>query len=68
VLSGAKASVANEKGVAFRKGLGDMSFVEGKNVLIEYRWANFRYERLSAMAADPRQLSCLSNRRAKWIW
>jgi putative ABC transport system substrate-binding protein len=42
---------------AFRKGLGEMSFVEGKNVAIEYRWANFRYERLSAMAADLAQRS-----------
>jgi putative tryptophan/tyrosine transport system substrate-binding protein len=37
---------------AFRKGLGEMSFVEGKNVVIEYRWANFRYEQLSAMATE----------------
>ena len=42
---------------AFRKGLGEMSFVEGKNVSIEYRWANFRYERLSVMAADLAQRS-----------
>jgi putative tryptophan/tyrosine transport system substrate-binding protein len=42
---------------AFRKGLGEMSFVEGKNVIIEYRWANFRYEQLSAMAADLAQRS-----------
>src|SRR6516164_10777554 len=41
----------------FRKGLDEMSFVEGKNVMIEYRWANFRYERLSAMAADLAQRS-----------
>lgn len=41
----------------FRGGLGQMSFVEGKNVVIEYRWANFRYERLSAMAADLAQRS-----------
>ena len=37
---------------AFRKGLGEMSFAEGKNVIIEYRWANFRYEKLSAMATE----------------
>ena len=42
---------------AFRKGLSEMSFVEGKNVAIEYRWANFHYERLSAMAADLAQRS-----------
>jgi putative tryptophan/tyrosine transport system substrate-binding protein len=37
---------------AFRKGLSEMSFVEGRNVVIEYRWANFRYEQLPAMAAE----------------
>ena len=42
---------------AFCKGLGEMSFVEGKNVAVEYRWGNFRYERLSAMAADLAQRS-----------
>ena len=42
---------------AFRKDLGDMSFVEGQNVVIENRWANFRYERLSVMAADLAQRS-----------
>ena len=46
---------------AFRKGLGEMSFVEGKNVIIEYRWANFRYEQLSAMAADLAQRSVACN-------
>ena len=42
---------------AFRKGLGEMGFVEGKNVAFEYRWANFRYERLPAMAAELAQRS-----------
>ena len=42
---------------AFRKGLGEMSFFEGKNVALEYRWANFHYERLPAMAAELAQRS-----------
>src|SRR5262249_23259173 len=41
----------------FRKRLDEMSFIEGKSVLIEYRWANFRYERLPTMAADLAQRS-----------
>ena len=36
----------------FRKGLKDTGYVEGENVLIQYRWAENQIERLPALATD----------------
>jgi putative ABC transport system substrate-binding protein len=37
---------------AFRRGLGETDHVEGRNVAIEYRWAEGQYDRMPALIAD----------------
>jgi len=37
---------------AFRQGLRDLGYIEGQNLVIEYRWAEGREERLPDLAAE----------------
>jgi putative ABC transport system substrate-binding protein len=36
----------------FREGLRDLGYVDGRNVLIDYRWAEGKYERLPALIGE----------------
>src|SRR5258707_718357 len=50
---GSATAVGSAKSVeALRTGLRDLGYVEGKNIVIQFQWAEGRYERLPAMLAE----------------
>jgi hypothetical protein len=51
-LNGGAPEPAALNVAAFRQGLSETGYVEGQNVAIDYRWAEGRFDRLPAMAAD----------------
>jgi len=51
-ISGRSPSDSEALATAFRRGLTETGFIEGRNVAIEYRWAEYHNERLPAMVAD----------------
>jgi putative ABC transport system substrate-binding protein len=52
VLHGVSAAQWADRMAGFHRGLGEVGLAEGRNVAIEYRWAEGQFDRLPAMAAD----------------
>jgi putative tryptophan/tyrosine transport system substrate-binding protein len=51
-LSAAQPQLLAQNVAAFVRGLGETGFIDGRNVAIEYRWAEGHLDRLPAMATD----------------
>jgi putative ABC transport system substrate-binding protein len=51
-LSSRSANDSALQDAAFRRALNEAGYVDGQNVVIDYRWANGQYDQLPGMAAD----------------
>ena len=51
-INGGVANASERYVAAFRKGLSETGFVEGRNVTVEYHWMEGQYNRVPALVAD----------------
>jgi putative ABC transport system substrate-binding protein len=51
-INAGSADGSATRSAAFRKGLNEAGYVEGKNVTVEYHWLDGQYDRLPALVAD----------------
>jgi len=51
-LNGSSAWESAHIVAAFRQGLSEIGYVEGRNVAMDYRWGEGHYDRMPALAAD----------------
>ena len=63
ILAGASASNVSPRVEAFRQRLRELGYVEGKNIVIEYRYAEGKRERLPNLAAELVRLKVDRHRR-----
>lgn len=59
MLDTTSSEFARDRSDVLRNALRDLGYVEGKYIVIAYRWAEGQYERLSALAVQslPRDLA-----------
>jgi putative tryptophan/tyrosine transport system substrate-binding protein len=51
-LSASSATEASSRTEAFRRGLSELGYVEGKNLVIDFRYADGKFDRLPALVAE----------------
>ena len=51
-VHGGSSDASARNALPFRKGLGEIGYVEGQDVTVEYHWLDGQYDRLPALMAD----------------
>src|SRR5215831_17419793 len=51
-VTGRSPEESTRLGAAFRKGLNQIGYVDGQNVMVEYHWLEGQYDRLPSLMAD----------------